>query len=164
MTLHKQFRLNNLFSTPPCKSLTKIDIAFSEKDLTNKVSQESSQQNILNLRFLFKENYYKEFAHKRFVLPADASSFLLWLDYHVCPNFGLTNVTSLSDFLLQHPVFHDICQSFALSSSRFRAYGLQTLIGNAGGYVGLFLGWAVIQVPGALLHLITYLNGAPIPQ
>ena len=34
-----------------------------------------------------------------------------------------------------------------------RAYNLQALIGNAGGYIGLFLGFALKEIPTQLLIL-----------
>ena len=34
-----------------------------------------------------------------------------------------------------------------------RAFDIQTLIGNAGGYIGLFLGHTVLQIPGFLYYL-----------
>ena len=37
-----------------------------------------------------------------------------------------------------------------------RAYDFQNLVGNAGGYVGLFLGAAISQLPGAVSSLLAY--------
>ena len=34
-----------------------------------------------------------------------------------------------------------------------RAYDIQSLIGNAGGYIGIFLGYALYQMPGAFMHV-----------
>ena len=35
-----------------------------------------------------------------------------------------------------------------------RAYNIQTLIGNVGGYIGLFLGFSLKEMPRALLSLL----------
>ena len=35
-----------------------------------------------------------------------------------------------------------------------RAYDIQSLIGNAGGYLGIFLGYALYQVPGAVIRCL----------
>ena len=53
-------------------------------------------------------------------------------------------------FLFQGSTFTEIEQT--------RSYSLQSLVGNAGGYVGLFLGAAVSQLPTALLRLKMYLK------
>ena len=37
-----------------------------------------------------------------------------------------------------------------------RAYDLERLIGNAGGYIGVFLGVALIQLPSFILHMHNY--------
>ena len=34
-----------------------------------------------------------------------------------------------------------------------RAYDIQSLIGNAGGYIGIFLGYALYQMPSAIIHI-----------
>ena len=34
-----------------------------------------------------------------------------------------------------------------------RAYDIQSLIGNAGGYIGIFLGYALYQMPGAIINV-----------
>ena len=41
---------------------------------------------------------------------------------------------------------------------QIRAYDGQSLIGNAGGYVGLFLGVALIQLPAAFKSLLQLLQ------
>ena len=33
----------------------------------------------------------------------------------------------------------------------FRAMSIQTLVGNAGGYIGLFLGYSCLQIPTVIL-------------
>lgn len=60
-----------------------------------------------------------------------------------------TDVLEFS-FLFQGSTFTEIEQ--------IRSYSLQSLVGNAGGYVGLFLGAAVSQLPNALLRLKIYLK------
>ena len=45
----------------------------------------------------------------------------------------------------QSPTFKEIKQ--------VRAYSTQTLIGNAGGYIGLLLGYTIRQIPMFLRHL-----------
>ena len=37
----------------------------------------------------------------------------------------------------------------------FLAYDFEAFVGNTGGYIGLFLGYALLQIPGILLYLIT---------
>ena len=39
-----------------------------------------------------------------------------------------------------------------------KAYDMQSLVGNAGGYVGLFLGYAILQLPDLLLKLSSLLR------
>ena len=39
-----------------------------------------------------------------------------------------------------------------------RAYDIQSLIGNAGGYIGIFLGYALYQMPGTIMHFVRYLK------
>ena len=39
-----------------------------------------------------------------------------------------------------------------------RAYDVQSLIGNAGGYIGIFLGYALYQMPGAIWYLWEYVK------
>ena len=50
----------------------------------------------------------------------------------------------------QGPTYMEITQS--------RAYDAQSLVGNAGGYVGLFLGVALIQTPAALCVAARFLQ------
>ena len=38
----------------------------------------------------------------------------------------------------------------------FRAMDIQTLVGNAGGYIGLFLGYSFLQIPQAFLGIRRY--------
>ena len=45
----------------------------------------------------------------------------------------------------QAPVYKEIEQ--------IRAYNLQTLVGNAGGYIGLFLGYTIKEIPVFLRKL-----------
>ena len=45
----------------------------------------------------------------------------------------------------QAPVYKEIKQ--------IRAYNLQTLVGNAGGYIGLFLGYTIKEIPVFLRKL-----------
>ena len=42
--------------------------------------------------------------------------------------------------------------------TQIKAYDVQTLIGNAGGYVGLFLGVALIQLPSAVQYTFQMLK------
>ena len=44
------------------------------------------------------------------------------------------------------PVFKEIKQ--------VRAYNIQTLIGNAGGYIGLFLGYTIKELPKLLQFIV----------
>ena len=37
-----------------------------------------------------------------------------------------------------------------------RAYTLEGLVGNTGGYIGLFLGYALSQLPTSVASLLTY--------
>ena len=39
-----------------------------------------------------------------------------------------------------------------------RDYDIQSLIGNAGGYLGLFLGCAILQIPQALKYTMEWIN------
>ena len=54
----------------------------------------------------------------------------------------------LFSFMFQGSTFTEIEQ--------IRAYNFQSLIGNAGGYVGLFLGAAISQIPSAILRIKRY--------
>ena len=38
----------------------------------------------------------------------------------------------------------------------FIAYDFEAFVGTSGGYIGLFLGYALLQVPGMLLYLVTW--------
>jgi len=40
--------------------------------------------------------------------------------------------------------------------SSFVAYDLEAFVGNSGGYIGLFLGYALLQIPGMLCYMITW--------
>ena len=42
--------------------------------------------------------------------------------------------------------------------TQIKAYDVQTLIGNAGGYIGLFLGVALIQLPSAVQYTFQMLK------
>ena len=52
-----------------------------------------------------------------------------------------------------------------------RAIGLQALVGNVGGYIGLFLGYSFLQIPDTILYIVSRLkkyskqshNVAPTP-
>ena len=46
--------------------------------------------------------------------------------------------------------------------AQMRDYDLQSLIGNAGGYFGLFLGVCLLQLPQALLNAYNFAKGIPI--
>ena len=39
---------------------------------------------------------------------------------------------------------------------RIRAFDVQSMVGNAGGYIGLFLGYALIQLPDALASIFRW--------
>ena len=43
-------------------------------------------------------------------------------------------------------------------SEQVRAYDLETLVANVGGYVGLFLGYAILQTPLFLLKIYDMIN------
>ena len=34
-----------------------------------------------------------------------------------------------------------------------KSYDPQSLVGNAGGYIGLFLGWSIVQIPEVVMFL-----------
>ena len=36
------------------------------------------------------------------------------------------------------------------------AYDFEAFVGNTGGYIGLFLGYALLQIPGILFYMITW--------
>ena len=40
----------------------------------------------------------------------------------------------------------------------FRAMSIQTLVGNAGGYIGLFLGYNCLQIPTVILSMYRLLQ------
>ena len=40
-----------------------------------------------------------------------------------------------------------------------QAYNLENLVGNVGGYTGLFLGYALVQIPNFFLRLCDSING-----
>ena len=41
---------------------------------------------------------------------------------------------------------------------QMKAYNFDSLVGNVGGYMGLFLGYALIQFPKLFLQLLHFLN------
>ena len=38
----------------------------------------------------------------------------------------------------------------------FVAYDFEAFVGNTGGYIGLFLGYALLQIPGIVFHMIAW--------
>ena len=77
---------------------------------------------------------------------------------------GLENFDeTIAEAKKQLGIKYDITQMFQVTLNfqgstymeitQIRAYDGQSLIGNAGGYVGLFLGVALIQLPSAILYL-----------
>ena len=77
---------------------------------------------------------------------------------------GLENFDeTIAEAKKQLGIKYDITQVFQVTLNfqgstymeitQIRAYDGQSLIGNAGGYVGLFLGVALIQLPAAILYL-----------
>ena len=97
-----------------------------------------------------------------------------FVEYLNCPNLSdATHDLCISAYLekygitLIHDVngLHDIIQVMItfqgetfMDITQNRAYDGQSLIGNAGGYVGLFLGVALIQLPLALKCLFQMLK------
>ena len=61
------------------------------------------------------------------------------------PNYDLQEIIQVM-LSFQGPTYMEITQ--------IRAFDGQSLIGNAGGYVGLFLGVALIQLPSAILFVL----------
>ena len=47
---------------------------------------------------------------------------------------------------------------------KVRSYGTQTLIGNAGGYLGLFVGYAVVNFPAMLKSAVKSITHLISPQ
>ena len=47
---------------------------------------------------------------------------------------------------------------------KVRAYGTQTLIGNAGGYLGLFVGYTLVSFPDMLKSAVKFINHLILPQ
>ena len=41
---------------------------------------------------------------------------------------------------------------------KVRAYGLMSLFGNVGGFVGLLLGYALVHLPGSIHAILKYLG------
>ena len=41
----------------------------------------------------------------------------------------------------------------------FRAIDIQALIGNVGGYIGLVLGYSLLQIPGLIISIVTQCKG-----
>ena len=39
------------------------------------------------------------------------------------------------------------------------AYDFEAFVGNTGGYIGLFLGYALLQIPGILINIISWCGG-----
>ena len=97
-----------------------------------------------------------------------------FVDYLNCPYLSdVQHDQCISDYLKQYGIglihdvngMHDIIQvmisfqgSTYMEITQNRAYDGQNLIGNAGGYVGLFLGVALIQLPLALESLFQMLK------
>ena len=48
--------------------------------------------------------------------------------------------------------------SYAILYLLYRAIGLQALVGNVGGYIGLCLGYNFLQIPGLLMAIINQLK------
>ena len=71
-------------------------------------------------------------------------------------NFGVEESLDIFaiDVLFQGTTFTQIEQT--------RAYDFQSLVGNAGGYVGLFLGAAISQLPSAISMLLAYFKSKSI--
>ena len=96
------------------------------------------------------------------------------MEYLNCPYVSdVQHDQCISDYLKQYGItlihdangLHDIIQvMITFQGERYmeinqnRAYDGQSLIGNAGGYVGLFLGVALIQLPLALKSLFQMLK------
>ena len=72
--------------------------------------------------------------------------------YHNGSFFGVAEDTGMFEVLLQFQG-----NTFMLIEQT-RSYDAQTLVGNAGGYVGLFLGVALMQLPTAMRRLSILLN------
>ena len=70
--------------------------------------------------------------------------------YSNVSSLGVSNTTKMFEIglLFQGKTFMLIEQT--------KSYDYQTLIGNAGGYVGLFLGAALMQLPTAVRRLLIF--------
>ena len=65
-------------------------------------------------------------------------------------------------FRLKNESYFQITQTYNQPQFREtiqrRAYNLEALVGNIGGYAGLFLGYALVQLPDFFLSIYTYLR------
>ena len=77
-------------------------------------------------------------------------SFNEYRNENVGKRFGVEEATGAFEmsFMFQGDTFTEIDQA--------RKIDFQSLVGNAGGYVGLFLGAAISQVPGAITTFLAY--------
>ena len=64
--------------------------------------------------------------------------------------------------ILQNESYTTICTGFLESNfkeiKKVRAFGIESLVGNVGGYVGLFLGFSIIQLPTFFMVLVRKLQ------
>ena len=44
-----------------------------------------------------------------------------------------------------------------LQTTQVKAYDTKSLVGNIGGYVGMFLGYALLNIPGTLMEFFQYI-------
>ena len=44
------------------------------------------------------------------------------------------------------------------TASNFRAIGIEQLIGSVGGYIGLCMGYSIVQIPEIIINVVIYLK------
>ena len=44
------------------------------------------------------------------------------------------------------------------TASNFRAIGIEQLIGSVGGYIGLCMGYSIVQIPEIIISVVIYLK------
>ena len=108
--------------------------------------------NYTNLTSMIKKNGYSLAEQPCRRVEKVMYSYNEYQTYFNVSSFGALENTGMFEVLLQFQG-----NSFMLIEQT-RAFDIQSLVGNAGGYVGLFLGVALMQLPTAIRRLSIFLN------
>ena len=66
--------------------------------------------------------------------------------------------TSSSIFLINVEIYNIVfeCITYFWTFLFILAYDFEAFVGNTGGYIGLFLGYALLQIPGIIIYVLTW--------